>query len=65
MRQQHPLVRASTWCVACGEGGKAQGLLVHWECSNNLKKRYDYGFGPKTEAALDALEERLQRGEPQ
>lgn len=55
----HPLVRASSHCVACGQGDKPVGLLLHWSCHRDQTAKYDGGYSQSVERALDALEATL------
>jgi hypothetical protein len=52
---QFPHVRALHTCLCCG-GAKHVGLLLCWECHNELKMKYDYGYGPIVEKALADIE---------
>jgi hypothetical protein len=47
--KQYPHVRAGTICVACHQGDKDVGLLLHWRCHDDLKRRHNGGYGERVE----------------
>lgn len=58
MYVDHPKVRRSHTCVACG-GPKDQNLLLCWPCHRREKRQNDYSYSEYIEHKLNAAEEEL------
>lgn len=62
--EQYPVVRAMKICLACG-GGKDVGLLVCWECHNQLKMIYDDGYGPTMDRVIQKAQNEADNHRPE
>lgn len=61
--QQYPAVRKMRICLSCG-GPKHVGLLVCWQCHNDLKMKYDLGYGSFVEHVLRRAEQTINERDP-
>lgn len=46
-------------CLACG-GPKHVGLLVCWQCHNELQMKHDEGYGPVVEHAIHRAQRHVE-----